>query len=479
MFKGKTIFKRRPVVRNILEFDEPYVRLLQYTEMKGIKKITAFAEEKTDLSNPGEMGKALQRLVQKAQHHVSHALIALPRHLAVVKYFDFPKTEAGELDEMISLHLIKEMPLSRDEIVSDYTILSQDSSSSRVAVYILQKSTMQKFFEVASRAGITPTHLTIHSFGLFSRVKDKAGAHGTAGFLSSSHTRMEFIVFSRERLILSRTLNLDGKMLTRADKETVVNFVRDSVAFYMKKVLRQPIEKIYVDNIMKESDRVKKMLEQELTLPVELAGMAVSTSGRIEADTSIELASGWFNRMKTAGILLSDEPLQIDFLRQETKKLRASSAAKKELTKLAAMTALILFLSAGLTGMRFWKQKMYIHELEKSITLTDPLAERLETMQERSRIIKKHMDKSNSSIEILVEVFRFIPSSVFLSAFMYNSSGEVMLQGTSLRMSKVLRFVTALEKSKCFEKVELRYASKRKVRETEITDFQIFCRFIP
>ena len=57
----------------------------------------------------------------------------------------------------------------------------------------------------------------------------------------------------------------------------------------------------------------------------------------------------------------------------------------------------------------------------------------------------------------------------------FNGKDYLVLRGVSNNMPAVFTFVSALEESEYFQNVKTKYATQRKAKGREVTDFEISC----
>ncbi len=67
------------------------------------------------------------------------------------------------------------------------------------------------------------------------------------------------------------------------------------------------------------------------------------------------------------------------------------------------------------------------------------------------------------------------PAKTALNVFIYDDAQGVTIKGSSPAMSEVFALIPKLENSAYFENVTSRYATQRRIRGQEITEFHIEC----
>jgi len=80
------------------------------------------------------------------------------------------------------------------------------------------------------------------------------------------------------------------------------------------------------------------------------------------------------------------------------------------------------------------------------------------------------------TVEILTELYKAIPEKMSLDTLEMDGQGNLFLEGLALNMSDVVTFQKQLTKSNYFSNAEIKYATKKKKKGRQITDFKISCR---
>ncbi len=99
----------------------------------------------------------------------------------------------------------------------------------------------------------------------------------------------------------------------------------------------------------------------------------------------------------------------------------------------------------------------------------------LEAMLNKLRIIKGQFANKAKTVDIITELFKTVPQEIWLNSLTFDAGRSVTLKGQGSGLSSVFRFVSVLEKSPYFENIQVKYTTKRKFQEREITDFELVC----
>ena len=148
---------------------------------------------------------------------------------------------------------------------------------------------------------------------------------------------------------------------------------------------------------------------------------------------------------------------------------------KKQLFKTIALAAVVFILCFGLVSFNLYKKKEAISRLDAELAKVNPTAKETQDIKNKIAIIKAQLDDEHSCLEVLREIHEITPPNIYLINFMFEDEKEVILKGNAPSMSLVFSFVPILNKSEFFENAQVKYATQRKTRRGELTDFEIIC----
>ena len=114
--------------------------------------------------------------------------------------------------------------------------------------------------------------------------------------------------------------------------------------------------------------------------------------------------------------------------------------------------------------------------LSKQISSIQYDVDQLRDFLRKAEILKSQKQKGDFIINVLKGSYDLTPSDIFLYRLEYDGRYDFSYKGTVSSASEVFNFVKALEKSKYFKKVEVKYTTKKVVQNQEVTDFNILCQ---
>jgi len=71
------------------------------------------------------------------------------------------------------------------------------------------------------------------------------------------------------------------------------------------------------------------------------------------------------------------------------------------------------------------------------------------------------------------QLYEITPMEIAFTYVNLDKSGTATLRGQSVQLSDVFKFITKLESSPYFKDVSTKYTRTRKLREKEVTDFEV------
>ena len=101
--------------------------------------------------------------------------------------------------------------------------------------------------------------------------------------------------------------------------------------------------------------------------------------------------------------------------------------------------------------------------------------DQLSIFVKKTNILKNQKEEGEHIVSILKECYELVPQGISLKGLDCDTVGTLYCKGITRDMASVFNFIKALEKSKYFKKVEVKYATKKEAEGREFTDFSIAC----
>ncbi|MCX6765101.1 MAG: PilN domain-containing protein, partial [Candidatus Nealsonbacteria bacterium] len=142
------------------------------------------------------------------------------------------------------------------------------------------------------------------------------------------------------------------------------------------------------------------------------------------------------------------------------------------------MGTLLVFILVAVSGVflgRMYNKERYLGQLKQRLLGIQNKTKELNTRIRGIETIKDRVYTRGLSLNLFYEIHRIILPEIHLVSMSFDGKECLTLRGQSDEMSEVFSFVSKLEESVYFHDVKSKYATKRKVGDKEVTDFEIDC----
>lgn len=457
-----------------LEITEDYLKLAQAEETSQGVIVTDLALKKIAGKKEGEIGRELSILIHENKIKVQNLIVSIPRQLLTIRTLRFPSVNKEELSSMVKLQAAKQIPYAPEDIITDFKILEVEPSGfSKVLLAIAHKDVVGRYLNILEAAALKARQLVISSEALAAWFSNLKNMPDPAAVLDVDTLNSNLIIAHQGQLVFSRSIAFNAQEQNEISVGNFLEEIKNSFATYQKEKLGPNISKIILTGASNYFLSWVERLKNELALEVEIQ----EPQKYIQMEEGLEVPSGGKDKsvslVNIFGLLLIEPELSINLLPLSVRQEQESRVRKK--TSLFSIIFLIFIFGAliSLILLKIFQKENYLNRLDFELKKISPQAQEIQQMNKRLEFIEDRLNKQGTSIDILYELYKLIPDDISLNIFNLEEKGAVTLQGTSVSMSGVFNLVNILEKSPFLQNVEVKYTSKRVVKNKEITDFQI------
>jgi Tfp pilus assembly PilM family ATPase len=439
--------------------------------------------------SPDDISRLLADMIDTNMVKIDEPIVIVPREKTLVRYLRLPSTTETEIENMISFEIAKQIPYSKEEVISDYRIISTDTDGySEVMLVVAHKNEIEWLNNILSAKGIRPNKIRLSSESISNslqalnpeRFKDK-----NICVIDIDSDSTEIIIVSYGRLLFSRVASAGAADTTATEEQSqqwagrIIDEIKRSIAMYIKerKDETADISEFLVTGASSVGENFSNILQQEMGLgcsymnilsSFQLANNALTDKG-IAKDSSIyAVCGGMFN---WEGVNLIPEAL------------RKKQKLQIRLTKLVStsvLLAVIIFMTAAMVLVKLYQKERLLARLEAMLKQIEPRVSSTEEKLKKLDVLKEHFSQGASSLEAIYHLYKLIPGDISLVDFDYDdASRSVRFRGRAQRMSDVFKLTTTLEGSERFSNVQMRSVDEKRMQQGSVVDFQIRCSFIP
>lgn len=403
-------------------------------------------------------------------------IAVIPRELVLSRVVKFPSVEHAELAQMVELYAKAQLPYPREQTVMDFHVLSRVEGFSTVAVIACQREVIDRHLAVLQEAGLTPTLLTVSSWGVLGWYQQclRRGIKAQEPVLvvNVDETRTDLVLIDKSRILSSRSAG-QGLQEWEASGEaaTLLSFeVERSRAAIRNELPGTEVRSLLVTGL-RASGPWEDQLTQRIGLPVTVVDSArpfPKTSGASDAPLSPVVVGGL--ACSELSTLLNLSPPEIRS--QAHHRQRVS-----ELTLVSLLLCAVLAVGAGLLSLQMARQRRVSSTIERLLADIEPRTKQIKERLQAIQLVSSVLDDRRRLAGMLSSIFRTTPATVALEAVTFERpKQELVLRGNAATNQAVLEYLKQLERVEGIADVRLKYSTRRTTSAGERTDFEVLLR---
>jgi len=487
MFKLSIPLSKR--YNTAIEIGKNYLKIAQAeVSNKGIRISRLITEPVAGLSDE-DISKLLTDTMGNSLR--SDSLISvISRKRTMVRYIRLPATSPEEIESMVSFEIDKQIPYSKEEVVSDYKIIDVDDEGySNIMLVVAHKDEITRINTIFESAGAGPQKVRLSSEAtlgwLNSSLSEEEREGKSTCLIEIDTNNTEIVMVSDGKLGFSRVASIGANDILEsaperdAHKRRLMDEIKHSIAMYIKERGKGAlaISQFVVSgahSVIEDFSNTLKDQVEELCRPLNI----LSTLDLIDGALSDEGVSTDSSVCAVCGSLFLSEG--INLIPQDLRNKQKIQTKLKKAVAVLISTAVVVSLLFSVLLIKLYQKRSLLKQLNTMLEAIEPTADATEARLKKIRVLKSQLSEGASSLDVIYHLYRLIPANISLIDFDYDdSSGIVRFRGRALRMSDVFKLTTMLDESERFGNVDTRSVAKRRTREGEIVDFQLRCSFIP
>lgn len=412
-------------------------------------------------------------------------LMLLPRQTVNLRILTLPSTDGAEIADMVDLQVGKQTPYSRDEIMSDFSLLGQDAQGyTGVLLGIVQRSAVRRRFVALEEAGLDARRVSVSTEGLLQWYAHNEAVtppqSGADVMIDVDGGATDFLVLQAGRLVFARSI-LVGAAEMRADPDIwqarFLQEVERSIGIYRGEQRGDAPARLLLTGAAGALPGLAEGLREQFEVTVEivapLQGVRVG-SGADEVPPDASLTA-------LVGTALAPDALTLNLMPEPVLLRRDLALKARCMSTLGGLAAAVCFAFVSLVLAVLYFRGEAVAALEQRRDALEQPSEDLDDLRERVRRIDAGLDARLAPVNLLRELHLLIPPQVILKAIEYERpeiappgqrADRLSLTGSAESRNAVREFVTKLEESALFELVENPDQNTNRDR----VDFRIECR---
>ncbi|MDD4899800.1 MAG: pilus assembly protein PilM [Candidatus Omnitrophica bacterium] len=405
----------------------------------------------------------------------SPLVLSVPRNFVTVRNLHLPSEDKNEIAQMLQLHIGRIVPYKKEEVVFNYSLLGHDEMNyMKVLLVIAHNDILKRQMNILQAADLYIDRIDLGSFGAWewalATQKNEINANDIYLLLDIDSTFTDFIVFNRTHLLFTRSIAVETTAQLQAAQVTkLIGEVKQSLVIFHNEEQNKNPAKIFLAGAHVIADLQKTMQGE---LDIEIKNLAFPFA-KAMLDTKKRQIPENVSLTAVSELTLEDTGKRVTFILPEIQIRKSLRDRTRDLTILGA---LILYFFSALVAFfwgKFYNQQNYLNKLIEQNTKIDKEMGGVLGQYRKTEFVRNYLYHRRLPLAFISELQKITPPQIAMNAITMDESGKVTLRGQGVQLADVFRYVSVVEGSKYFKDVATKYTRSKKVKDKEITDFEV------
>jgi hypothetical protein len=400
-------------------------------------------------------------------------LVVLSRNKITVRRVDLPSQDPKEIEQMLGLYLIRQIPYHKEEVFWAYQNLGFDGiSNSHILLAIALKNMFRNIVSSFGPINLLPESILMSSQGLihyvYDAVKDKGLLQTPYLILDIDTNYSELILVSKQRLNSSVVIAQGVEQLKdEQEKERFVVELKQALVAFNSEVPDVRAERIFLSGA---SEAHQVLVEAALAKDFNIKAQYVSTreydnfSPGLPKGVSLSAVLGFSSAVAKDDIKFILPELQI----------KKEMQVKAWQLMILGISMIYIFIILGAIGLvRLTQKQSYSADLKAKVKTLSKNTQELEDITNKLKVAKQYTSPKSSVLALISHLTRLCPEDITITNFNWELGKGFSFRGYAQQIPDILAFTNTLGNSEYFKGAQNRYTRRRNVKDREIVDFEI------
>lgn len=467
----------------VLEIGNPFIKVAVFRSalnahyLKGLSVFTA--QDLSDEIVLKSIGDFLKKLKIKKPQLV---IASFSRNSVTLRNLRIPSANPGEIEDMIKLHVGRQVPYAKEEIVSGYRINGQDGMGyAKVMLAIVHRESIRRVYKILEKGGLYPDRVELSSDGILawlSKAMKPADLKTDDAFiiLDVDSNFTDFLVATSENILFSRVITLGSDHLSDETKwPKFMGEMKQTIVISQGEEVLQKPSKVFLTGSAVGLKGLSSRIEQEFNLPTQAVEAFENLPLAKEVVRDPEDAAQRVSFSAVMGLGLDISRKKIAFVLPEAQIRKALRERTRETIFFGSVLMYFIAMICGIYLEKMNNRQSYLDLLRSRYKLISVEAESLNEKVERLKRVKAKRDTKSAFINYLYEVSKLLPSEILIMQLNFQNFEKLDLKGRAKEMSDVFKLISILEGSPYFKDIQTRYTTRKKVKGQDVNEFELVC----
>ena len=403
----------------------------------------------------------------------TEAYVVLSRNKITVRRVDLPSQDPKEIEQMLGLYLIRQIPYHKEEVFWAYQNLGFDGvSNSHILLAIALKNMFKNIVNSFLPLNLLPESMLMSSQGLIhyvnDAVKDKSMLLAPYLILDMDTNYSELILVSKQKLNSSVVIAQGAEQLKNdQEKERFSVELKQAMVAFNSEAPDTRADRLFLSGASQgQVELVEGALARDSAIKIQY----VSTrdydnfgAGRAK-DASMSAVLGFSSQVAKDDIKFILPELQIK---------KEMQVKARQLMILGVCLIYVLVMLGATALVRLVQKQSYASNLKGRAVSLAKSTKDLEDIANKLKVAKQYLDPKASALTALYELSRLCPEGITITNFSWEWQKSFSFRGYAQQIPDILAFTNTLSSSEYFKGAQNRYTRRRNVKDKEIVDFEI------
>jgi len=456
----------------VIEITNQYIKLAAVKPSLKGPEVINLTVKKVSSGSLEDLTKELTALVKGLKFSPSPVIVSFPRNLVTMRNLHLPSSDTKEIEGMIDLHMGRQAPYPREEIIGAFQIQGTDETGySKVILAISHRDALRQVFNLLNIVNLFPEKIELSSQGAVSCFLYHERSHLASGkiymLLDIDTNFTDFLIIDKEKLLFSRSIAYGADQLATGEqaKMKFLSEVKQSLVIFQSEEANKKPDKIFLSGAVDCAKGIAPLLGQEIDCQTEIFKPQMNF---VNAPVNVSVSS-------LLGLAMDTRAARINFILPEVQIRKALKERSKEIVFLGSVLMFIFLLSLGIFMERLYNRSSYLKLLNTKYQSAKKDMEELDAMTKKTKVAREWLGARASIINYLYQIHKLMPQEVVVKVINFDVDDRITLRGQAQGMGDILRFVSVLENSEYFQDIQVKYTTKKKIADKDITEFEIVC----
>lgn len=449
--------------------------------MSGKIKVSNLTGRNTHRLSDEDISDLIKKYFNETKIKTPAVISVIPSHLCITKNIEIPSIDPEEIAGIIDLQASRHTPYLREDIIISYIKIGiYKGNHTRILLVVVNRDKIRRQFDILGRAGLRIEKVL---FGpeMVSRVCLEISRSGSQrplkGIIHIDETFTDLIIALRGIPIFIRNIHIGAQHLVSEQGDYEIKFVeevRKSLEVYEAEKVEENPNIFTFTGAVGDMRDLQAALGDTLHIPTEIIPYSEYLPIS-DIASKAAIADKNLSFLNNIASLLAYQKAEVDLIPEEIKSRRSFERRTGDIIKTGILIIIIFFL---VTGILFSKISFKNAYLEKLISKYQPIIKEAKTMEKNFKkvtMVKNYLSGGGYSLEILIELYNFMPDALRLNNIKFDQSGSFSIKGVSKSRATVFTFVENMKESKYFQNVKIKRTTKREEKNGKVVDFEITC----